>query len=165
MSEETPDTYPEGAASCVRCRQMLPTGAFFCPACGPAADRAEGRAEPGRALVNSPFVVVFALAVLFGFLMLYNPRRLKQEREAPVPLAGEKILGQDAAELRAWSDEFRRDFIERYGDLPAGPVTPDMLRGMLEEQLRQVDLDPSFTPEQKVHMRQMIDKALREQGY
>ncbi len=166
---------PAGAASCVHCRKQLPAGEFACPDCTPDAVGGSSdlppwmRPKPGVGdpdadrLVNSPFVVALALGIMVLFFVYYKPRELRKSRAEPMPIKS-KYGGTEAERLKSWSDEMRRDYIDAYGGGPAQGVTMAQLRGLIEEQLRAIERDPTYTKEQCQEIRRIIDRALDDSG-
>ena len=165
MAEESA---PPGSASCIRCRGPMPIGSVLCPVCCPTAAEpvrlAGSPAAPmppkqSEALVSSPFVIALAFTIMILFLASYHPRQLEKERGEPLSMTSQSV-GKEADDLKAWSEDMRRRYIDAYGGYPPEGVSPEQLRAVLETQLEKIDSDPHLTKEQRRQIRVQIDKAL-----
>lgn len=163
MAEEAP---VPGSGSCIRCRGPMPIGSLVCPTCFPASPEPTPPSTPPaptESLVNSPFVVALSLTIMFLFLASYRPHEMAKERAEPLSLRSEKV-GKEADELKAWSEEMRRQYIDPYGGYPTVGVSPEQLRAVLDAQLERIDQDPHLTKEQRRQIRIQLDRLLGAAG-
>lgn len=165
-----------GSGSCIRCRGTMPIDSILCPTCCPtspepvnlsvpsgAQPAAPAPAKPQESLVNSPFIVALAFVIMFLFLASYNPRQLEKERGEPMSMKSQ-WMGREAEDLKTWSEDMRRDYVDAYGGYPPIGVSPEQLRAVLEMQLEMIDRDPHLTKEQRRQVRLQIDNALGASG-
>ncbi len=155
------DEFPAGSSSCVRCRIALPPECVICSCAPVAPDLKPAPSMTGP--IESPFVLAMAIGIMIAFFLFYDPVRLKEERGKPMPLKS-SVLAPDLERWKAYGDELRRRYVDAYGG-GGKPVTLEHLRSIVEDRLKEVDRDPSFTREQRAEIRRIINVALTDRAF